>query len=118
MLFHLLNMEKCYLPFRGMQALGRRYTSLHGLLQALKYQDDQYLWLESYQWLRTWQEVRRIDSGASFSLSKDENGKRQIVISFVFKGKKYQCLLDGESRFVESEDGTVFSWGEWIGSIE
>lgn len=98
LVFRLNDIVRCQLPFRGMRQFGRRYTSLWGLKQAIRYEDDQYLWLYSYGWLRLWQEIRAIDPQAVVNFGKDESGARRVEIEFESQGGICLCTLTGEDQ--------------------
>lgn len=105
--YRLNEMVNSNLPFRGLRALGISYTSFWGLKQAIATGDDQYLYLNSYAWLRLWQEVRQIDDQAVISFFRDGKEKRQVEVRFSKQGKSYVCTLNG--------DETLTLKGEAIG---
>ncbi|MDX2249460.1 MAG: DUF2357 domain-containing protein [Bacteroidia bacterium] len=98
--YRLEKMIACDLSFRGMRKFGMRYTSLWGLKQAIRRDEDQYLWLESYAWLRLWQETRQIDTEAEISFFRDGQGKRQVEMRFQYEGQTYTCTLTEEEEIV------------------
>lgn len=98
--YRLNELVHCDFSFRGIRAFGTNCTSLWGLQQAIRTGDDQYLWLDSYAWLRLWQEVRQLYPEAEVSFVRDGQGKRQVVILFEYKGQPYTCTLSGNEEIV------------------
>ncbi|MEZ4826461.1 MAG: DUF2357 domain-containing protein [Bacteroidia bacterium] len=104
LVYRLEKIISCDLVFRGIREFGLQCTSLWGLRQAIRTGEDQYLWLDSYGWLRLWQEVRQTDERATISFFRDGQGKRQVEISFSAGGKAYICTLSGEDEIIISRE--------------
>ena len=79
------------------------YISKWGLKQAIRLNEEACLWLTDYEWIRAWQEIRRIDTHAVVN----RDYYPEIEIQFVWKQENWVCRKGVAGLYLEKDEKKI-----------
>ena len=114
--FELEKWQICQLSCKKPDIRTYPYISLWGLEQALIHQNEDCLLLPSYDWIRAWQELYKLDPGLTVEVvGVSADASLAIEIHFEWNKKRHICK-EVEGQLVVEVDGQVVAFEKFLSS--
>jgi|GEM_PF-1894474 len=109
-LFRLEQGTACGLQLSSYHPAHDSYVNLFSLLQSIEKRDENYLFLQSYEELKLWRQLIRIDASLSLAHHAQLMGTgRGVVFNFRFKAYDLICYLLDKEKIVFSKENEELS---------